>query len=136
MLTSSIQPGRARAAADTFVLPSYFVSVASLAARADPTWTPLVNTPADPSYPGAHSALAAAGAEVLEAVFGRDIPITVTSAAVAGATRSYRHASDAAAEAGISRLWGGIHWRFDDPAGAKQGRAVARFVTARSLRTN
>ena len=43
----------------------------------DPTWTPLVNTPADPSYPGAHSALAAAGAEVLEAVFDRDIPITV-----------------------------------------------------------
>ena len=99
----------------------------------DPAWTPLVNTPSDPSYPGAHSGLSAAGASVLEAVFGRDIPITVTSPAVAGAVRSYRHASTAAAEAGISRLWGGVHWRFDDPAGAEQGRAVARFITSRTL---
>jgi hypothetical protein len=99
----------------------------------DPAWTPQVNTPADPSYPGAHSALSAAGAEVLRAVFHRDIPLAVTSAAVAGATRTYRSASSAADEAGISRLWGGVHWRFDDPAGQEQGVAVARYVVDREL---
>jgi hypothetical protein len=101
--------------------------------ESDPTWTPLLNTPADPSYPGAHSVLSAAGAEVLKAVFGRDIPITVTSPAVAGATRSFASASAAADEAGLARMWGGVHFRFDDPAGQRQGRAVARFIADREL---
>ena len=107
--------------------------VTAIRETSDPAWTPLVNTPADPSYPGAHSALSAAGAEVLEDVFHRDIPISATSPAVPGAIREYAHASDAAAEAGIARLWGGVHYRFDDPAGQKQGRAVARYVAARAL---
>jgi hypothetical protein len=34
---------------------------------------------------------------------------------------------------GISRLWGGVHWRFDDPAGQKQGVSVARYVFDRAL---
>src|SRR5262245_60079607 len=95
----------------------------------DTAWTPLVNTPSDPSYPGAHSALSAAGAEVLEEFFGRDIPIVVRSPA--GAERSYRAASDAADEAGVARLWGGVHYPFDDPAGQKLGRSVGRYVAAR-----
>jgi hypothetical protein len=103
------------------------------ATEPDPAWTPLVNTPADPSYPGAHSALSHAGAEVLRQVFHRDIPLVVTSAAVAGATRTFRSATAAADEAGISRTWGGVHWGFDDPAGRRLGRDVARYVAERAL---
>jgi PAP2 superfamily len=103
------------------------------ATEPDPAWTPLVNTPADPSYPGAHSALSAAGAETLRQVFHRDIPLVVSSAALPGVTRSFSTATAAAREAGISRLWGGVHWRFDDPAGERQGRAVARYVADRAL---
>jgi PAP2 superfamily protein len=99
----------------------------------DPSWTPLLNTPADPSYPGAHSALGAAGAEILREVFHRDIGVVVTSPAVPGATRSFRAASAAADEAGLSRLWAGVHWRFDDPSGQEQGIAIARYVADREL---
>jgi hypothetical protein len=99
----------------------------------DPSWTPLLNTPADPSYPGAHSALGAAGAEILREVFHRDIAVVATSPAVPGATRSFRAASAAADEAGLSRLWAGVHWRFDDPSGQKQGIAIARYVADREL---
>jgi membrane-associated phospholipid phosphatase len=95
----------------------------------DAAWTPLVNTPSDPSYPGAHSALSAAGAAVLEDFFGRDIAIVVRSPA--GVERTYGHATDAAAEAGVARLWGGVHYPFDDPAGQKLGRSVGRYVAAR-----
>ena len=99
--------------------------------ESDPAWTPLVNTPSDPSYPGAHSALSAAGAEVINSVFGHDIAITATSPA--GVPRSFPSASAAADEAGLARLWGGAHYRFDDPAGQRQGRAVADFIADRAL---
>ena len=39
----------------------------------DPTWTPLATTPADPSYPGAHSTLSAAAATILTSLYGDDV---------------------------------------------------------------
>jgi hypothetical protein len=48
------------------------------ATTADPSWTPLAATPADPSYPGAHSVISEAGATVLSAFFGDHDNISVT----------------------------------------------------------
>ena len=55
---------------------------------ADPNWLPLAgNTAADPSYPGAHSTISAAGAVVLASFYSRDQSFSVTSSALPGVTR-------------------------------------------------
>ncbi|WP_427892917.1 vanadium-dependent haloperoxidase [Kribbella sp. GL6] len=94
---------------------------------ADPAWTPLAVTPADPSYPGAHSALSAAAAEVLATLYG-DVDFTVTSPALPGVTRSFRTFHDAAVEAGLSRIYAGVHTRIDHRAGLSLGTRVGSYV--------
>src|SRR5207302_3844458 len=56
----------------------------------DPAWTPLAVTPADPSYPGAHSAVSAAAATVLASFFADHDRLRVTSQVVPGAVRTVR----------------------------------------------
>jgi membrane-associated phospholipid phosphatase len=94
----------------------------------DPTWNPLTPTAADPSYPGAHSAISEAAATVLTAYSGTSQPVTVTSAADPGVTRSFISLAQAADEAGLSRIWAGQHTRLDHQAGQRLGQQVARFV--------
>jgi hypothetical protein len=98
------------------------------ATAGDPSWTPLLATAPDPSYPGAHSAISGAGAAVLASFFGDHDRIMVTSDVLPGVTRSFNSYSAAASEAGLSRIYGGVHTRIDHEAGLKQGHDVARFV--------
>ncbi|TYK51314.1 vanadium-dependent haloperoxidase [Actinomadura decatromicini] len=98
--------------------------------HADPGWNPLATTPADPSYPGAHSVVAEAGAIVLGSFFGPDDTFTVGSESLPGVTRSFTSYQDAADEAGISRVYAGVHTRSDHVAGALLGVRVARFDLA------
>jgi PAP2 superfamily protein len=105
----------------------------------DPNWLPQAgNTPPDPSYPGAHAVLSAAGARVLIAFFKRDhFDFSVTSEVLPGVERSFTRFSAAAEEATVSRIFAGVHFRFDLTTGQRLGRKVARFVvhnflTARS----
>src|SRR3984893_16394051 len=102
------------------------------ATAGDPSWTPLLATAPDPSYPGAHSAISGAGAAVLAGFFGDNDRITVTSDVLSGVTRSFHSYSAAATEAGPSRIYGGVHTRIDHEAGLKQGHDVARFVIERA----
>jgi membrane-associated phospholipid phosphatase len=95
---------------------------------ADPTWTALANTAADPSYPGAHSTMSAAGATVLAAFFGNRDQIQVASSALPGTVRTFSTYSDVATEAGLSRIFAGQHFRFDHVAGLDLGHDVAQFV--------
>jgi PAP2 superfamily len=94
----------------------------------DPAWNPLTPTAADPSYPGAHSALSAAAATALGAFYGPDQPVTVTSAADPGVSRHFANLAAVADEAGLSRIWAGQHTRIDDEAGRQLGRQVAGVV--------
>jgi len=94
----------------------------------DPTWTPLTPTAADPSYPGAHSTISAAGAAVLSAFFGNRDAVAVSSPAMPGVLRTFRSYADVATEAGLSRIFAGQHTRIDHVAGQQLGRNVARFV--------
>ena len=94
----------------------------------DATWTPLTPTAADPSYPGAHSALSAAAATTLTAFYGPHQAVTVTSAADPGVTRSFADLAAVADEAGLSRIWAGQHTRIDHEAGRQMGRQVAGVV--------
>jgi PAP2 superfamily len=94
----------------------------------DPSWTPLLNTAADPSYPGAHSAISGAGAAILTSFFGKQDQVKVTSDALPGVVRSFDGYDAAAGEAGLSRIFGGVHFRFDHEAGLQLGKSVAHFV--------
>lgn len=97
------------------------------------TWAPsLVNTPPHPEYPSAHSSLSAANAEALTEVFGDNHPCTDNTFEYMwpGSTRSYTSFNAIAEEAGISRLYGGIHYRNSIDAGLWQGRKVADNITS------
>jgi PAP2 superfamily len=97
---------------------------------ADPTWLPEVgNTTPDPSYPGAHAVISAAGATVLISFFEKDhFDFKVTSEVLPGVERSFERFSAAAKEATLSRIFAGVHFRFDLTSGQRLGREVAHLV--------
>jgi hypothetical protein len=99
----------------------------------DPNWTPLLGTPADPSYPGAHSVISASSAEILAAAFGDQLHYSVTSEVLPGVTRSFDSFSAAAAEAGLSRTLAGVHTHSDDVSGQTLGRDVGEYVLTHAL---
>ena len=98
----------------------------------DPNWTPLSATAPDPSYPGAHGTISAAGADVLSSIYGNDFAFTVTSPALPGVARSFVSFSEAAEEATVSRIYNGNHTRLDQVAGENLGHDVAGFVLRRN----
>ena len=97
---------------------------------ADPNWLPeTTNTAPDPSYPGAHAVISAAGGSVLISFFDSDhFDFTVTSEVLAGITRSFTRLSAAEEEATLSRIFAGQHFLSDLTAGHRLGRNVADFV--------
>ena len=97
---------------------------------AEPNWLPEVGkTAPDPSYPGAHAVISAAGAEVLTSFLTRHhFDLDVTSEALPGVVRSFTSLPAAAEEAALSRIFAGQHFRFDETTGQKLGRDVADFV--------
>jgi len=101
----------------------------------DPTWLPEVgNTTPDPSYPGAHAVISAAGEAVLISFFHREhLNFQVTSEVMPGVQRSFDSFSDAAQEATLSRIFAGVHFRFDLTQGQRLGRQVADFVVENFL---
>src|SRR5207247_922781 len=82
--------------------------------EADANWSPLLTTPNFPSYTSAHSTLSAAAAGVLTELFGDSYHFTVGSEGLPGVTRSFDSFEAAAQEAGRSRIYGGIHYQFDN----------------------
>jgi len=98
----------------------------------DPAWQSLLITPNFPTYTSAHSAQSAAAAEVLTALFGDnrpyDDPTHVTLGHPVKRLASFR---EAAHEAGMSRVYGGIHFSMDNLGGRQQGECIGRAVLAR-----
>src|SRR6266446_931928 len=103
---------------------------------ADLNWLPQAGkTAPDPSYPGAHAVISAAGAEVLISFFGKDhFKFSVTSEVLPGVERSFTNFSAAAEEATLSRVFAGQHFSFDLTSGHRLGRQVADFVVDNFLR--
>jgi len=96
---------------------------------ADPNWLPEVgNTTPDPSYPGAHAVISAAGEEVLISFFQDHFEFDVTSEVLPLAHRSFASFQAAADEATMSRVFAGVHFLFDLAAGKRLGSDVADFV--------
>ena len=102
----------------------------------DPNWLPEVgNTTPDPSYPGAHAVISAAGASVLDSFFGKHhFDFNVTSEVLPGVERSFDNFDAANEEATLSRIFAGVHFRPDLTAGQALGRQIADFVVDHFLR--
>lgn len=93
------------------------------------TWSPYLGTPPHPEYVSAHSSLSAAAATVLQALFGNSGAFTDHTYDYMGlAPRSYNSFSGIADEAGLSRLYAGIHYLPSINAGLLQGKNVANNI--------
>lgn len=82
----------------------------------DKTWEPYLGTPLFPAYPSGTSSYSGAAGEVLAHLFPGDAKMWRARAV----------------QAGMSRLWGGVHWRIDVEQGLKMGRRVGGLVVDRA----
>lgn len=101
----------------------------------DPNWLPFNVSPTFPSYTGNLATLSESQATVLGLFFGRDdIRFDHTWEGPGGATRSYPGFAAMADEAARSRVYGGIHFTFDNVAGQSIGRNVGNYIFQNLLR--
>ena len=108
----------------------------------DASFVPFIATPCFPSYPSNHASGTNGGLEMMRRLFGaagHDISITNTVPALgslpAGAiTVQYSQFQQISNDIDDARVYGGIHWRFDQDAGNDLGRAVATAVYKNNLR--
>ena len=112
------------------------------ATEMDPSWFNLVPTPPFPTYTSGHSTFSGGSSRLLARFFGTDdIAFSAPSPdpqrwpdVLPGVVRSWTSLSQAAAEAGQSRIYGGIHWQYDNQHGLVSGRGLADFVFETLLR--
>jgi hypothetical protein len=102
----------------------------------DATYTPFIVTPCFPSYPSAHGVLSNAAREVLEHSYGSGpFSITLSSAAVPGVTLHYTTLSQITEDISDARVYGGIHFRTDQDAGAFLGTRIGQYTYTHNLRS-
>ena len=100
----------------------------------NPDFVPNLASPSFPSYTSGHSTFSAAAARTMALFFGSDdIEFSVGSDGLPGAVHSFKKLSDAQAEAGMSRVWGGIHTMSDNLEAQKMGVKIADWVYANAL---
>jgi hypothetical protein len=102
---------------------------------ADPAWSSLIPTPPYPSYAGNMAAIGTSQSTILSLFFGRDdIRFDHTWEGAGGATRSYAGFTAMANEQERARIYGGVHFTFDNVAGQSIGRNVGNYVYQNFLR--
>ena len=96
-------------------------------------WLSYIPAPEFPAYPSGHSTFGAAACEMIALIYGRDdvsfsgrAPDLVLWPSLRGVTRHWTSLSQVAEENGMSRLYGGVHWKPDHAEAMKAGRAIAR----------
>jgi hypothetical protein len=101
---------------------------------ADSSFVPFISAPCFPSYPSGHATTSYAARQVLERLFGRrGHSITVSTPAVPDVILKYTSLRDVTSDIDDARVYGGIHFRFDQEGGAEQGRQVGAYVYRHSL---
>ena len=102
---------------------------------ADPLFVPYIVAPCFPGYPSNHASLSNAAREVLERLYGADNhDITFSSAATPGVTPHYSTFEAITHDIDDARIYGGIHFRFDQEAGGLLGRRVGAYIYTHNLR--
>ena len=98
----------------------------------DPEWKPYIQTPPFPEYTSGHAVISAAAAEIMTHYFGDNIHYTDTSELEFGVrSRSFKSVRQASEEAGMSRVFGGIHFKHSCDVGHDQGVKVGELVLDR-----
>ncbi|HET9473364.1 MAG TPA: vanadium-dependent haloperoxidase, partial [Steroidobacteraceae bacterium] len=103
--------------------------------RADADFVPFVVAPCFPGYGSAHASAAGAAREVLERLYGRRHHfVALSHPAVPEVTLQYHSFREIAADIDDARVYGGIHFRFDQEAGARMGQQIGAYVIRHTLR--
>ncbi|MCC6614397.1 MAG: vanadium-dependent haloperoxidase [Anaerolineae bacterium] len=106
-------------------------------AHIDPRWSPYIASPNFPEYPSGHSVTSGAAAEVLQSMFGQVAFTSTTEPDGRRMQRSFTSFRQAAQEAAISRMYGGIHYRAAIENGLQMGQCIGKAafdrITLRSL---
>ncbi len=97
-------------------------------------WLPLITTPPFPSYPSAHASAGGAARRILERIYGKDgFQVTLTSPTAPDVTLHYTAWQQITDDIDDARVFGGIHFRYDQEAGARQGWEVGSFILETQL---
>jgi PAP2 superfamily len=101
----------------------------------DLSYVPFIVTPCFPSYPSAHGSASNAAAEVLRRLYGEaGHAITLINPAVPSIVLQYTSFRQITNDISDARVYGGIHFRIDQVAGAQLGRAIGTAVFKNNLR--
>ena len=99
----------------------------------DRSWSPLLQTPPFPEYTSGHSVISTTASVILTHLFGENFSFTDDTEKEFGLpARKFNSFKEAAREAAISRLYGGIHFRDAIENGVKEGEQIGKFVISRS----
>jgi len=97
-------------------------------------WMSFIVTPPFPDYTSGHSTFSAAAATVLPLFYGtEDLPFTVGSDFLPDVYRSFPTCFDAAEEAAVSRIYGGIHFRSASEDGLQAGTSIGEWTATHYL---
>ena len=97
-------------------------------------WMSFIVTPPFPDYTSGHSTFSAAAATVLPLFYGtEDLPFTVGSDFLPDVYRSFPMCFDAAEEAAVSRIYGGIHFRSASEDGLQAGTSIGEWTVTHYL---
>ena len=101
----------------------------------DVNWTPFIVTPSFPGYGSAHGAASGAARKVCERLFGEGHhAMTLSHPGIPDVTLHYNTFEDITEDIDDARVYGGIHFRYDQEAGERQGRRVGAYVIEHHLR--
>lgn len=102
---------------------------------ADPSYVPFIVTPCFPSYPSAHASASYAAREILERIFSnRPHSIALSTASMPGFLLQYDSLNEITDDIDNARVYGGIHFRYDQEAGGDQGIEIGRYIYREKLR--
>jgi PAP2 superfamily len=101
----------------------------------DVAWMTFIDTPCFPSYPSAHASASYAARTIAEKIFGsKGHDIKLSHPNFPDVILHYSKFSQMTDDIDDARVYGGIHFRFDQEAGARQGRQVGSYVYKNTLR--
>lgn len=103
----------------------------------DENWKPILQTPPFPEYTSGHSVVSGAAAKTLTSIFGDNFSFDDdTETAYGLPIRYFSSFNEAANEAAMSRLYGGIHYRAAIEVGVEQGRSMAEHIISKLDKMN
>jgi hypothetical protein len=102
----------------------------------DVAWTTFWPTPCFPSYPSNHASGSNAALETMRRIYGaagHAISLTATIPVIGATTLQYSQLQKISDDIDDARVYGGIHFRFDQLAGGRMGREIATYVYKNNL---